>query len=64
MMIAQSIAQLPICYCKSCLSCVSIGNVFKVIMLATATRDIHYCTCLGHPGQRDKDRIISRQVQQ
>ncbi len=28
-------------------------------MLATATRDSHYCTCLGHLGRHDRDRIIS-----
>ncbi len=26
--------------------------------LMTATRDGHYCTCLGHLGQRDSDRIV------
>jgi len=28
-------------------------------MLATATRYSHYCTCLGHLGQWDTDKIIS-----
>ncbi len=41
------------------LSHVSIGNVFKVKMVATATRDSHYCTFLGHVGQRNTDRVIS-----
>jgi len=26
---------------------------------ATATHGSHYCTCLGHLGQHDTDRIIS-----
>jgi hypothetical protein len=34
---------------------VYIGNVFKAKMPATATRDRHYCTCLGHLGQRTKN---------
>ncbi len=38
---------------------VYIGVVFKVIMLATATHDSHYCTCLGLLGHCDKDTIIS-----
>ncbi len=33
---------------------VYIGDVFKSKMLATATRDSHYCTYLGHLGQHDK----------
>ncbi len=41
------------------LSSVYIGNVFKVIMPATATRDSHFCTCLGHLGWHDTDRITS-----
>jgi hypothetical protein len=36
-----------------------IGNVFKAIMLVTATRDSHYCTCLVHLGRHDRYRIIS-----
>ncbi len=28
-------------------------------MPATVTRDSHYCTCLGHLGWQDTDRIIS-----
>ncbi len=28
-------------------------------MPATVTRDNHHCTCLGHLGRRDTDRIIS-----
>ncbi len=28
-------------------------------MPATATWDSHYCTCLGHLGHCDRDRIIS-----
>ncbi len=28
-------------------------------MLATATHNSHYCTCLGHFGRRDTDRITS-----
>jgi hypothetical protein len=38
---------------------VSFGNVLKSKMLATATRDNHYCTCLGHLGWHDTYRIIS-----
>jgi hypothetical protein len=38
---------------------VYIGVVLKAIMLATATCDSHYCTCLGHLGRCDRDRIIS-----
>jgi hypothetical protein len=38
---------------------VYIGVVFKAITLATATRDSHYCTCLGHLGHWNRDRIIS-----
>ncbi len=38
---------------------VYIGIVLKAIMLATATCDTHYCTCLGHLGRCDRDRIIS-----
>ncbi len=41
------------------LSRVSIGNVFKVKILATETCDSHYRTCLGHVGQRNTDRVIS-----
>ncbi len=37
---------------------VYIGVVFKAIMSATATCDSHYCTCLGHLGYCDRDRII------
>ncbi len=37
------------------LSRVSIGNVFKVKMVATATCDSHYCTFLG---QSNTDRVI------
>jgi hypothetical protein len=44
------------------LNLVYIGNVFKVIMPATATRDGHSCTCLGHLGQHNRDRIISISV--
>ncbi len=40
-----------------------IGIVFKVIMLATATRDSHYFTCLGHLGWHDRDRILSISVE-
>jgi hypothetical protein len=32
---------------------VYIGIIFKLILLATATRDSHYCTCLCHLGQID-----------
>jgi hypothetical protein len=38
---------------------VNFGDVFKAKMLVTATCDSHYCTCLGHLGQRNTDRIIS-----
>jgi hypothetical protein len=38
---------------------VYIGVVFKVITLATATRESHYCTCLGHIGHCNRDKIIS-----
>ncbi len=38
---------------------VYIGAVFEVITPATATYDSHYCTCLGHLGHCDRDRIIS-----
>jgi hypothetical protein len=41
------------------LTLVYIGNVFKAKTLVTVTRDSHYSTCLGHLGQRDRDRIIS-----
>jgi len=33
--------------------------VMTTIMLVTATRDSHHCTCLGHLGWCDTDRIIS-----
>ncbi len=32
---------------------------FCMIMPATATCDSHYCTCFGHLGRCDTDRIIS-----
>ncbi len=38
---------------------VSIGDVFKSKTAAKATRNSHYCTCLGHLGQRDTDRKIT-----
>ncbi len=38
---------------------VYIGIVFKSITLATVTFDSHYCTCFGHLGHCDRDRIIS-----
>jgi len=38
---------------------VYIGDVFKVEMLATLTRDSHYCTCLGHLGWCDTDVIVA-----
>ncbi len=41
------------------LGCVSFGNVLKSKMLATATCDNHYRTCLGHLGWHDTNRIIS-----
>jgi hypothetical protein len=41
---------------------VYIGVVFKVITLATATHDSHYCTFLGHLGCCNRDRIISISV--
>jgi hypothetical protein len=31
-------------------------------MQVTATRDSHYCTCLGHLGRCDRDRIFSNSV--
>ncbi len=30
----------------------------STIMPVTATRDSHHCSCLGHLGQRDTDRIV------
>ncbi len=51
------------CYeCQSLpsyLNNVSIGNVFKAKIPGTATHDSPYCTCFGHLGQRDTDRIVS-----
>jgi hypothetical protein len=38
---------------------VYIGVEFKAITPATVTGDSHYCTCLGHLGRRDTDRIVS-----
>jgi hypothetical protein len=38
---------------------VNIDVVFKAIALATAAHDSQYCTCLGHLGLYDRDRIIS-----
>jgi hypothetical protein len=38
---------------------VSIGEVCKAKLSASVTRDSHYCTCLGHLGWHDTDRIIS-----
>jgi hypothetical protein len=32
---------------------------FRAIIPATATCDSHHCTCLGHLGRHDTDRIIS-----
>ena len=40
-------------------SIVYIGVEFKAITPATATGDSNYCTCLGHLGRRDTDRIVS-----
>ncbi len=36
-----------------------ICRCFKAIMSVTATRNSYYCTCLGHLGWCDTDRIIS-----
>jgi hypothetical protein len=41
------------------LSCASIGIVFKMKMLVTTTQDNRFCTCLGHLGHCNTDRIIS-----
>jgi hypothetical protein len=30
-----------------------------MIMLVTATSDSHHCSCFGHLGWRDTDRIVS-----
>ncbi len=38
---------------------VDIGVVFKVIILSTVTCDSNCCTCLGHLGHCNRDRIIS-----
>ncbi len=46
-------------YYVNLFSRVSIGDVYKAKMQATVTHNSHYCTCLGHLGQRDTDRIIS-----
>ncbi len=32
---------------------------FITITLATATSDTHHCSCLGHLGWRDTDRVVS-----
>jgi hypothetical protein len=37
------------------LTTVYIGDDFKAKMLATVTRDMHYCTCLGNLGQSDRE---------
>jgi len=36
-----------------------VGDVFKAKMPATATSESHYCTCLGHLGWRNTNRIVS-----
>ncbi len=33
--------------------------IMPAIMLTTATSDSHHCTCLGHLGRSDTDRIVS-----
>jgi hypothetical protein len=33
-----------------------IGDVFEAKMPTTATHDSPYCTCLGHLGQRGKNK--------
>ncbi len=41
-----------------------IDDVFKAIMptVTIVLRCLCYCTCLGHLGRRDRDRIISISV--
>ncbi len=41
------------------LKLVYIGDVYKAKMFMTATCDSHYCTCLGHLGWCNTDRIVS-----
>jgi hypothetical protein len=38
---------------------IHIGKVCKATLSATATRNSHYCTCLGHLWGRNTDGIIS-----
>ncbi len=43
----------------SALWIIYIGEACKAKLLATLTCDNDYCTCLGHLGRHDTDRIIS-----
>ncbi len=57
--LAQQCKQTHLPYLLCPISCASIGNVFKVKMSVTVTHCSHYCTCLGHLGRHDTNRIIS-----